>query len=248
MEGKITHQFINWKTGMQVSVDHFLALENAVIDRVRDSHETHLTSFNYGLVRGTQSNFPSLRLEVIQLGSRALKVEMTHCRCVTRAGNRIEIHPGVIKNPFIFEIQSDDFSQPGNYYLTVGVQAFGRREVGEVNPDEPFRRHPYTQPVYDIKILSENEIFHEDFHLNYLPLLRIAFDKFANLKHDNAYIPPCMAVSSHELMMQELSITETYKDSLLSLVKELFDLSSKVIAIIYEQHENHSKFGRNCTI
>ena len=78
---------------MKITKDHFIHLENTLLDFIRDSNAIALNSYNYGILPAHPEarDGESLRYKLVVDRNGLLKVDVYECRAVTPAGTRIEI-------------------------------------------------------------------------------------------------------------------------------------------------------------
>ena len=85
---ELNHYPVNWVDGMKIARRHFTEFEYFVTDHLRDTGALNLSSFNYGLLPSTLSNF---NVQVIPDPNHNLRIQLTNCRAITGAGCRIEL-------------------------------------------------------------------------------------------------------------------------------------------------------------
>jgi len=228
----IKYHFVNWKTGMQVSVDHFLDLEKAIVDRLRDVVAVRMTSFNFGILPFYEKVDEVLDVEVVYSNDATVRLELKRCKAITRAGNRVDItsNTGNSHLNTIFNANSQSVTYPV-YYLIVGIQPFEAYEFGVSDPNEPFDRPPYRVPRYGIRIIPEKELLHADYHRNYLPVKRFEFleDKLVD---DPNYIVPSVSMNSSEILKEK-------HKRFLELLQDINKSAIKIIQIVRIQHKEY---------
>lgn len=70
---------VNWVDGMKITKDHFIGMENALLDNIRDSYALTLKDFNYGLLPAVSSDKLSLDLEILKRGGESLLIKLNSC-------------------------------------------------------------------------------------------------------------------------------------------------------------------------
>lgn len=197
----LKYKFVNWVDGMKISKDHFIALENAVIDRFRDSVGFQLHGLNYGILPATVGSTQSLDIFFsYDHPSRKINLKVLSCFAVTPAGARVEIYngdlPGLGKENTQPELQFevDGFNTLG-YDIILVVNPYSRLAYGLPNPEESPLRSPYVQQAYSLEVVPYPRVNQPDQGAYQLTIGRIEFES-GQPKLSKQYIPPCASIQS----------------------------------------------------
>ena len=200
----LKYQNMNWVDGMKVSKDHFIALENALLDSIRDSYAFGIKDYNYGLLPPVMGEKTSLDIEILKTGGENLFVRLNSCRAITPGGCRIELTPNKIKSLNLKAQVESKFEtgkfETGTYEVILKVNPFNRIPVGNPDPDEIPPRHPYSSFEHKLWVLPSEQVNPNDLGEYYLTLARINF-KGGEWLIDNTFIPSCTSVNSSGILI-----------------------------------------------
>ncbi len=197
---------INWTDGMKLNKDHFIGLDNWIIDDLRDSVCMQLTDFNYGLLGGTGDLDSSLKLIINLDQNNQINLKLTDCRAVTKGGIRIEItshniqtfHYPLDKLSLDFDIKE---SSNEMFDIILAVFPDKRIPVGQPNENEVPFRHPYIIPEYQIDTVPTRQVNSSQMWKNH-----ITIGKFQIVAREvqfyAEYIPPCTRVDAYPLLLE----------------------------------------------
>ncbi|QAR30242.1 hypothetical protein EQP59_02150 [Ornithobacterium rhinotracheale] len=197
MNTSIKHYPVHWTDGMKINKSHFVEMQNFISESVIDSTGVHTSMINYGLLPMTNS----LKMNLVIDSHKLLRVKVEQCQAITPNGTRICIdessqslkvslaYPEVVK-----ELRE---GEEATLMACISVNPYDRIPCGEPDPEEMPPRYPYTQPQYSLLLINEKEL-QQSFSLgnNYLTIGKILVSN-AQSRIDEAYIPPCVSVSSH---------------------------------------------------
>ena len=202
------NHIINWTDGMKLNKDHFIGLDNWIIDDLRDNVCMQLTDFNYGLLGGTGETDSSLKLMINIDQNNQINIKLTDCRAVTKGGIRIEITSQNIQTfQYPLDKLSLDFEikESSNEMFDIILAVFPdkRIPVGQPNENEVPFRHPYIIPEYQIHAVPTKQVNSSQMWKNH-----ITIGKFQIVAREvqfyTDYIPPCTRVDAY------LSLLEYY--------------------------------------
>jgi hypothetical protein len=206
MNEPLKYNHVNWIDGMKINKNHFIALENAVKDQIKDSIARGLNDKNYGLLPSPDDKSNSLKIVITVDNQKTLRVKIFECRAVTPGGARIEIYENNAASqgyavPFPENIL--ELSGKGNEqfaYVTISVDPFSRLPVGNADPAEEPPRYPFIIPAYQVHIIPEEQLTKKEMgpYTLLVGKIRIADNK-PELVRD--YIPPCTTVSSFNMLI-----------------------------------------------
>ncbi len=84
MSEPIRSGYVNWIDGMKMSRTHFLELQQAIEDRLRDERARLAYHADHGLLPGRYNGKPSLDYELTFAGRARLTVKLRQCRAGTQ--------------------------------------------------------------------------------------------------------------------------------------------------------------------
>ncbi|NND94063.1 MAG: hypothetical protein HKN45_04310 [Flavobacteriales bacterium] len=198
MNDAIKNGYINWIDGMKISKDHFIDMQRAIEDRVRDARSVGTSSVDFGLIPGKLNGKSSLEYNILIEQGNRIVVELYQCRAISPAGDRVEIvsslnsHSVALKKDF--EIDSS-FQDDRTYDIIVKVNSFDLSPYGDPDVEESPPRHPYAQPAYDLEIAPSDEIKLNEHNRNYVIIARIGSQR-GEVKEVKEFIPPSMTMES----------------------------------------------------
>jgi predicted component of type VI protein secretion system len=219
---------VNWVNGMKIKKDHLVQQEDAFKERVKDVAAIFLNDLNYGLLPlgcGIESSF---KFTSVIDSNNFLKVRINQCRAVTQGGARIEILDSQSVPEFSInltkEIGLSLNEGNNNFYIILSIDLFTRETFGDLNAEEEPSRFPFSIPSFKINILPENHISRYGIHPNSLITGKISY--YQNKPEiDEEYMPACMTINSHNLMISFFKLTEknftVIEVNLLSIIKKI---------------------------
>lgn len=188
---------VNWVDGMKITKDHFLQLEDAINDQIRDMAAVSLTNYNYGLLPPGPNAKQSVDVQLFFDRSEQVNIKVTECRAITPGGVRIDITPS---SPAIEVTIPVDRLKTQAYEIYITVNPFARMAFGQPNPNESPLRQPFTLPQYGIEVLPYPYTHlpgHSAFQVC-VGRLRIEGEQVRLSEH---YIPPCTSLMSHSRLV-----------------------------------------------
>lgn len=258
---------VNWVDGMKTSKEHLIQMENYYIDSIRDSINTRLSSYDFGLLPATYGEKTSSDFEILERVTNRIEIELRQCNAVTTGGCRININPDnhteYLKLDYPFEAENEKHGQEEHqtWDVILSVNPFERVPVGVPDPDEIPLRHPNVNPAYTLFIKPTGQISAEQLGMNHLVIGRIARtgDRF---EVDKSYIPPCTSMSSHaeltayyekfgkylndiEISSHKIlqKINERENNSTIALnIKSVCEDLLRYISVIYFSYRNKGRF------
>jgi hypothetical protein len=233
MNEPLKYYHVNWIDGMKINKIHFIALENATKDQIKDAIACGLNDKNYGLLPSLNNKSNPLKIVIAIDNQKTLRVKIFECRAVTPGGARIEIfeNNAAIQGyavPFpenIFELTGKGDEQIA--YITISVDPFSRLPVGNADPSEEPPRYPFIIPAYQVHIIPEEQLTKKEMGPYSLLIgkIRIADNKPELLRE---YIPPCTTVTSFNTLISIHAEFDKFFGQLeLDLLKILKKISEK---------------------
>jgi len=202
---EIEHHPIYWKDGMLVSCKELIDSDNATLELIRDSRAGNINNFNYGLLAGDSDepdNYPHIEYSNVD---KMCVVKLLSCRAITKGGCRIEITVDSLKKQIPLKAPSVQVYLTENctYDIFISVMPMEKRqEAGkEVQSSPPGRR--FSSVTYELSAIRRNSFDNsEENGLYSLKLGELVIDNgVARLNRE--YIPSCMAMGSHPLLLEE---------------------------------------------
>lgn len=230
MPTKIENFNVNWVNGMKINRNHFIQLENAFHDHLRDSISITLNNRNYGLLSLDIPSLDSVITEIMIDNENLIRAKIHQYRAVSQGGVRIEILKEHLIDEFKLEIDRESEFEAGesmsDFYLLLSLDLFNRQNFGELKTNEEPPRFPFTIPSYKFHIISEKQIrknTYQPFSF-FVGKISILHDKIKI--HEN-YIPPCRTINSHLNLISFLDETrKSYNQVefyLLSIIQKIKD-------------------------
>jgi hypothetical protein len=218
------HAAVNWIDGMSVNHNNFIDTENYFIDSIRDTASISVNTFNFGLLpplKGSGAQLSSY--EVSKTATNQVQIRLHQCQAITSAGMRISIsgnEANLLSKSINLVTENKEETAQGvsqeYYYVVLIVQPFERNPSGHPDPEEVPIRQPYTQPKYDIQLLSGNSVNIEElggYHLVIGRLLRNGDD----FSKDENFIPPCSSINSYSKLSDHYEMIGIAIDNLQNL-------------------------------
>ncbi|HLO57290.1 MAG TPA: hypothetical protein VK179_00975 [Bacteroidales bacterium] len=191
----------NWIDGMKLNKDHFIGLDNWLMDGLRDMGCIQMTDHNYGLLEGSGEGNSSLNLMISFDQNNQINVKLAECRAITKGGIRVELNSqNIQKLLYPLEKLSMDFniSDASNemFDLILAVFPDKRVPVGQpVENETPFR-HPWVMPEIQINAVPTKQVNSSQLWKNHITIAR--FQVVAHEVHViTEYIPPCSRVTAY---------------------------------------------------
>jgi hypothetical protein len=205
MVEKLKNFPVNWIDGMKINKSHFLAMQDSAAELVSDAIGIHTTPISYGLLDTGNRNVDSVKITLSIDNHKLLRVRVEECHAITPNGSRIEISKS---NTDAIDLQvsypEDTYNiQEGDQVVLlacISVNSLQRVPFGEPDPEEVPPRYPYTQSVYKLHLIKE-----QDFRSGigyggyYLAIGKILVGEKILL--DDNYIPSSVTVTSHPVLV-----------------------------------------------
>lgn len=190
---------VNWVDGMKINKNHFVAMEESLLQIVSNSEQKNLTPINFGLLpdigEGTAMDL-SLSID----GTNTVTIFLNRCRAITLGGHQIEITKesgmlfeqsgSILKHQYMID---DDDTE---CYIILSVNPYIRIPVGNADPDEEPPRHPYVFAEYKLDVIPKNEASNKEIGLYHITIGKIILEEGKPRLEEN-FIPPCRSIQSH---------------------------------------------------
>lgn len=191
---------VNWVDGMKICREHFVAQENAQIDRFRDTILFNTGANGFGLLPPVNEHEPSFRL-VLESGDLVL----SHCRAITSGGLRVEVMPGFAE-PLRLPVQDtlrrqnlENSTGPLDVILT--GDPWGRSTFGEMDLAETPPRQPFTQAALRLEIVppGQSKLTRQNGFV-----IKIGVLKYCECTWglDDQYVPACASINAHPTLSE----------------------------------------------
>lgn len=191
--------YVNWIDGMKMSRTHFLELQQAIEDRIRDERGLMAYHADFGLLPGRVNGKPSLDYELTFEGRSKFTLKLRQCRAITQGGDRIEIlagaDPAEIGLSRTVDIEEALMQEGQEFDLMVRIDSLNMEPYGVPNVQESPPRHPFTRPTCTLEWAPSKELRPDGYALNLLTVARLRVSR-SELLHDTEFMPPCVSVAS----------------------------------------------------
>ncbi len=199
MSEPIRSGYVNWIDGMKMSRNHFLELQQAIEDRVRDERGRLAYHADHGLLPGRHNAKPSLDYELTFDGRNRFTLKLRQCRAVTQGGDRIEVLSGsepdgtglsrTVEVPDALMLEGTELD------LLVKIDSLNMEPYGVPNTQESPPRHPFLRPTCTLEWAPTAELRPEGYGLSVFTVARIRATG-GELVHDTDHVPSCVSVSA----------------------------------------------------
>ena len=191
---------VNWIDGMKINKDHFIAMENSILEVIKHSEQTSITPTNFGLLPELSDQEGSLEVTISVDGQSTIDVVLHTCRAITLGGYHINISKETTKlleqSGHILRQQYSINKKDTEWYVVLVVNPLNRIAVGHADPEEDPPRHPYVFPEYKLDIIPKNETSKQVLGLYHLTIGKIIVEDGKPMVDSN-FIPPCRSIQSY---------------------------------------------------
>ena len=178
---------INWKPGMELTSQTFMALDERLDFRQRLALRAALGSHRLGLLPDAPFECKGMFVK------NKLEISRLRCLAVLPSGRIVDAdEPVTISIPMLYGSE---------YYLTIGV--------GSAQVEFEAQTVPYLRPQYEYAILSFDDLQQSDV----FPLMRFSVNDGV-FTIDEAFIPPCLTLASDPRFATSLT---TFTDQIAAL-------------------------------
>ncbi len=253
---------INWTDGVKITQDHFTESYFNTVDTIRDTVQTRMSTYNYGLLEAKNGMLSPLEIETHTHTEERLVLRLQSCNAITAGGCKIEFLPEMYGGELpTATIESKDVNANSNleFYLIVTINPFELIPVGEPDPEVIPLHHPYVLPKIDLKIIPKNQ-FNSSFFEKYFLLVGKIQWRNSSFLIDKEYTPPVTRVMYHKplhefhkqiaqvllrLRNYSIIINKKNRDKLQSntLVRNTFLLSTKVMDFVSQYIFEFNQIG-----
>ena len=231
---KTTIHRINWIDGMKMNKDHFIGLEDALLQQIAHSNAHIISNNNYGLlaIEGEKAFNIQLSLD----GHNGTTISLSNCNAITRGGYAIQINKEItalleLSNTTISCHKEWDKEENGMFQIVLGVSPLERIAIGSADPEEQPIRKPYVVHKYQLSIVPIKNEQPEEIGVFHLIIGLINVNNGTPSLVEN-YIPPCTAIDAHEDLL-------AYYEDFGNVLNTLEELSLKIIQKIYRKKQSN---------
>lgn len=240
----VQHKPVHWVDGMKISRRHFVESDDWVTDALRDRAALGLHGYDFGLLPPLRGGRPSTQLEIMERVTHQVEIRLRQCNAITAGGSRIDWQPTEYGKELVFTHTYDgaptaDGDQPVPYYVLLQVDPFDRIPTGIPDPEEMPPRHPYSETRYQLLVMPGSQMNPDDMGLNHLVVGQL-FRQHGRFTVNDAYIPPCAAVTSHPALVR-------YYESFGSMLNDIQLNSFKILEKI-AQRDHTGILARNVRV
>lgn len=208
---RVKHFLVNWQDGMKLSKNHFMQMEAAIGDQIRDVGGVNLSTYNYGLLPPGPNAKQALDIRIFLDKSDQVKISLMECNAITPGGARIEIHQ--TDKPIEATILTENLKTQ-QYEIYIVVDPFNRIPTGQPDPSETPLRQPFTLAEYRLEILPYPQTHQPEYSAFQICIGRLKMENDL-VKLSEQYIPPCTSLVSyqrlaatHQKLLTQLGETE----------------------------------------
>lgn len=191
------HPLINWIDGMKINKDLFIAMENALIERINNSRATKLNRMSYGLLplSSEETKRPDINLQLSSKNTILLRIN--ELKAVTLGGVSIDIRESDNSVLELAYTLTEDISTDKSFMIVLSVDPYSRVAIGSADPKEEPPRQPFVRCGYGLHLVPYANM-NEDMYLGdyHLPIGKLDVVS-ENPKIDSSYIPPCVGLTAH---------------------------------------------------
>jgi hypothetical protein len=195
---------VNWQDGMLISRQH-LQEQERYLEQLARWHAANIGDI-YGLVRKSRSGKSALSLNLSVSGNR-LRVEVVRCQGLTPDGQYIEIGESsqeVVRG----ECEIDQTTVP----VYIGVDAEGKKAIGDPDPAEDIPRVPYLINNYSVHLGTPPNMPEGQ----YLQVAELNING-SEVNLSATYYPPCITLYADERLARTATELQNRMENLLSL-------------------------------
>jgi predicted component of type VI protein secretion system len=231
------YNFVNWVDGMKITRSHFESEENALIYQLGEVASVMVDKYSYGLLTPAVGSSSSLKLNLDVDRAKLLRVTISICKAITPAGILIDINN---QNPLnkqnvladlSEEFKLDDLTNGKSYYVTVSVDPYSKRPVGQPDSSENPPRYPFADYNYSINLLAASDMNIKEngaYHVSIGKLTVVS----NGIEIDDKYIPPASKSSS------QIDLAEACRD-LDGALSQLELHSCSIVQKIYKKEQQN---------
>ncbi|KZS38937.1 hypothetical protein AWE51_15255 [Aquimarina aggregata] len=226
---------VHWADGMKINKDHFIDLENSMLQQLMMINSNYIHQNNFGLLPDQSNNEQPVNLSVSMDGQETLVVVLNKCFAVTLGGGQIIINEAVNayleQSGYIIQNRFNIDQEHSLWYIVVSVNPYNRVAIGFADPDEEPARKPYVISEYNISLVPESAMNVNEVGYNSITVGKVILENNQLILVDD-FIPPCTSIQSHP----ELRYTFTEIGAFFNAM-ELYN--THIVQKIYQNKQNN---------
>ncbi len=194
------HYAVNWTDGVKLTKDHFVESYFNSVDTIRDSVQTRIHTYDYGLLQAEQGMLSALEIETQTHTEERLVLALQSCNAITAGGCKIKFSTDMYGGEApVAKIESKDIDTNSNleFYIMVTINPFELIPVGEPDPEIIPLHHPNVLPKVSLKIVSKSQ-FNSSFLDTYFLLAGKVYWRNGSFIIDKEYTPPVSRILYHK--------------------------------------------------
>lgn len=196
-------KLVNWQGSMELSAAIFNQQDDYFIDSIRDSICVRMTNYNYGLLPAEAGSAADSGIHISQHVTGHIEIQLEHCNIVTSSGIRIRYDAteagGALEKTYT--PSSDGSQEISQWDIILAADPFNRVATGTISPEENPPRYPDSEASCKLYVMPAGENSYRELGKHYLTVGRIRKEGDRYMVNTD-YIPPCIAMKSHESLME----------------------------------------------
>ncbi|MBV7532253.1 type VI secretion system baseplate subunit TssK [Chitinophaga sp. sic0106] len=202
MNTLVYYPLLNWQDGMKIHSQHFIDTENALISRTYQVFQSLTAGRRYGLLC-ERSNPPDFKIVLTPGTGDMYQLTVTACHAIMPGGAVIQVPAGIkeVQLRPVLECTCRLPAKGNQQYVLLQLRPFDRIPAGHTNTDTlPYK----TYYVIEEALLSVATAYlPEENNASWweLPLGRLILQQ-GTWVMDYSYIPPCVRLGAHPLMLE----------------------------------------------
>lgn len=191
---------VNWIDGMKINKDHFIEMENSIVELVKQSEQKNCNPINFGLLPELSEDMSSMDVSISVDGQETIEVILNTCRAITLGGYQIDLTKNtkylLEQTGYILKEQYAINKEEKEWFVVLTIHPFKRIPVGNADPEEEPPRHPHVFPEYKLAILPKSETANQELGLYHITIGKVILEEGKPIV-DPDFIPPCRSIQSH---------------------------------------------------
>lgn len=220
------HYQVNWVDGMKLNRGHFVALDNYINERLRETLASQIRTFNYGLLPNPDGA-PLYKVSIDIDRNHLLRVKILEMHALLPSGVRIDISKGqnqLVNTDFSRQLDLKNL-QSKSLFVVLSVNPFGRTPVGTPDPEEVPPRYPFVDFEYTVNVLRVEDLILPSSGYYHICIGKVEIKgNICEVLDD--YIPPCASMRSHEdlieLYNQLDGVLSKMEDNCIAIIQKIY--------------------------
>lgn len=224
MSDLLNSGYVNWVDGMKMSKLHFLQLQQAVEERLKDARLLGDPLADHGLLGPGPNGEPALDVSVNLEGRSRYQVELRQCRAVTSAGGRIEVLSHDEPLRLQGEVAAQLMTEGTAFDVIIRIAPEVAEPYGVPNPAESPVRHPSLRAACSLDVAPVKELRQGSYARHHVAVARFRVVK-DELEQVMDFVPPALFMCSvprlQEFMREYTKFLKDLERDLLRIVVKL---------------------------